>query len=112
MTKADKFTTVRLVFAPIFLIIYILPEWFPASGFITGCILLPLLCFAEFTDFCDRFLLKGSFVNESYEIIWMAPASPMLPTDYDKYTQKCLDAISMRNVLIMNNLANKSGILM
>ncbi|MCR4939724.1 MAG: CDP-diacylglycerol--glycerol-3-phosphate 3-phosphatidyltransferase [Treponemataceae bacterium] len=58
MTKADKFTTVRLVFAPIFLIIYILPEWFPASGFITGCILLPLLCFAEFTDFLDGFYAR------------------------------------------------------
>lgn len=58
MTKADKFTTVRLAFAPIFLIIYMLPEWFPASGFITGCILFPLLCFAEFTDFLDGFYAR------------------------------------------------------
>ena len=68
--------------------------------------------FVRFPDFCDRFLLKGPFVNESYEIVWMATASPMLPADYNKYIQKCLDAISLRNVLIMNNLANKSGILM
>jgi len=58
MTKADKFTTVRIAFAPIFLIIYILPEWIPTTRFFTGCILLPLLCFAEFTDFLDGFFAR------------------------------------------------------
>ena len=58
MTKADKFTTVRIAFAPIFLIIYTIPEWIPSTRFITGCILLPLLCFAEFTDFLDGFFAR------------------------------------------------------
>ncbi len=58
MTRADKFTTVRIAFAPIFLIIYILPELFPSTAFVTGCILLPLLCFAEFTDFLDGFYAR------------------------------------------------------
>ena len=58
MTKADKFTTVRIAFAPIFLILYILPEWFPSAKVITGCLLLPLLCFAEFTDFLDGFYAR------------------------------------------------------
>lgn len=68
--------------------------------------------FGRFPDFCDRFLLKGSFVNESYEIVWLAPACPMLPSDYNQYVQNCLDSISKRNSIIMNNLTNKSGILM
>lgn len=58
MTKADKFTTVRLIFAPIFLIIYVLPEWLPSLKFISGCILFPLLCFAEFTDFLDGYYAR------------------------------------------------------
>ena len=60
--------------------------------------------FDDFPDFCDRFLLIDSFVNESYEIIWMAPANPMLPEDYDGYVQKCLDAIRKRNSAIMDKL--------
>ena len=67
--------------------------------------------FDGFPDFCNRFLLKGSFVNESYEIVWMAPASPMFPSDYSQYVQNCLDAILRRNVIIMNYSAYKSGIL-
>ena len=58
MTKADKFTTVRLAFAPIFLVIYVLPELFPSIRFVSGCLLLPLLCFAEFTDFLDGFFAR------------------------------------------------------
>ena len=60
--------------------------------------------FEEFPIFCDWFLLRDSFVNESYDIIWMAPANPMLPEDYDGYVQKCLDAIRKRNSAIMDKL--------
>lgn len=60
--------------------------------------------FEEFPVFCDWFLLKDSFVNESYDIIWMAPANPMLPEDYDGYVQNCLDAINRRNSAIMDKL--------
>ena len=58
MTKADKFTTVRVAFAPFFLLIYVLPELVPSTAFITGCLMVPLLAFAEFTDFLDGFYAR------------------------------------------------------
>lgn len=60
--------------------------------------------FEDFPDFCDWFLLKDSFVNELYDIIWMAPANPMRPEDYNGYVQNCLDAIRKRNSAIMDKL--------
>lgn len=60
--------------------------------------------FEEFPVFCDRFLLNDSFVNESYDIIWMAPANPMLPEYYNGYVRNCLDAIRKRNSAIMDRL--------
>lgn len=58
MTKADKFTTVRIAFAPIFLAIYIIPEYFETLKALTGYVMLPLLIFVEFTDFLDGFYAR------------------------------------------------------
>ena len=53
MKTSNGFTLTRIIFAPIFFILYYIPIW-------TGCftkasllIAIPLLCFAEFTDYLD-----------------------------------------------------------
>lgn len=58
MKKADFFTTVRLAFAPIFLILYMFPLWTGKFSFASACIMMPLLGFAEFTDFLDGFFAR------------------------------------------------------
>ena len=53
MKTSNGFTLTRILFAPIFFILYFLPIW---TGLFTKASLLiaiPLLCFAEFTDFLD-----------------------------------------------------------
>ena len=53
MKTSNGFTLTRILFAPIFLILYFVPIW---TGLFTKASLLiaiPLLCFAEFTDFLD-----------------------------------------------------------
>lgn len=58
MKKADFFTTVRLAFAPAFLILYMFPVWTGKCAFVSACIMMPLLGFAEFTDFLDGFFAR------------------------------------------------------
>ncbi len=63
MKTSNKFTTVRIVAAPVFFIIYFLPDWVhcvPESllSNISACILIPLLAFAEFTDFLDGYFAR------------------------------------------------------
>ncbi|HAK69570.1 MAG TPA: CDP-diacylglycerol--glycerol-3-phosphate 3-phosphatidyltransferase [Treponema sp.] len=58
MKTSNKFTLVRIIAAPVFFIIYFLPEWlgFPKTSpfsVATILILIPLLAFAEFTDYLD-----------------------------------------------------------
>ena len=58
MKKADAFTLVRIVFAPIFFLLYFIPLW---TGFfvrVSAYVLLPLLMCAEFTDFLDGFYAR------------------------------------------------------
>ena len=53
MKLSNKFTLTRVLFAPIFFLLYFIPIW---TGIFTKASLLiaiPLLCFAEFTDFLD-----------------------------------------------------------
>ena len=53
MKTSNGFTLTRILFAPIFFILYFIPIW---TGLFTKASLLvaiPLLCFAEFTDFLD-----------------------------------------------------------
>ena len=63
MKTSNKFTTVRIVAAPVFFIIYFLPDWLHCApetllSNISACILIPLLAFAEFTDFLDGFFAR------------------------------------------------------
>jgi CDP-diacylglycerol--glycerol-3-phosphate 3-phosphatidyltransferase len=54
MTTADKVTSVRLVLAPIFFIIYFLSDWFPSLGVRWSVPVLWLLFIvAELTDMVD-----------------------------------------------------------
>ncbi len=58
MRTADAFTWVRIVFAPIFFILFMIPEWTGNFAEITFIILWPLLIFAEFTDFLDGYFAR------------------------------------------------------
>ena len=58
MKTADKYTMVRILFAPIFYFLYMIQVWTGHGNFLTACIMLPLLGFAEFTDFLDGFYAR------------------------------------------------------
>ena len=58
MKIADIFTLIRIVLAPVFLIIYFIPEWFGFGSVLSVWILLPLIIFAEFTDFLDGYFAR------------------------------------------------------
>ena len=56
MQTANKFTLCRIICAPVFFILYFLPVWFrqfPSLAPISVYLMLPLLIFAEFTDYLD-----------------------------------------------------------
>lgn len=63
MKLSDKFTFVRIIFAPIFVLLYFIPIWLkstqinPANLKIIATVFMfiaiPLLLFAEFTDYLD-----------------------------------------------------------
>ena len=69
MKLSNKFTTMRLVFAPVFFIIYNLPIWFnnlpfsPVMAKITACAMIPLLAFFELTDYFD-----GHYARKNNEV--------------------------------------------
>ena len=58
MKIADIFTLIRIVLAPVFLIVYFFPEWFGFGNVLSVWILLPLIIFAEFTDFLDGYFAR------------------------------------------------------
>jgi len=56
METATKITLSRMIFAPVFFILYFLPAWlrqFPIILPISVFVMLPLLVFAYFTDYLD-----------------------------------------------------------
>ena len=58
MKIADIFTLIRIILAPVFLIIYFVPEWFGFGTVLSVWLLLPLIIFAEFTDFLDGYFAR------------------------------------------------------
>ncbi len=58
MKTADKFTLVRIILAPLFYVLYFLPTWINFNPIISVVIIVPLLIFAEFTDFLDGFFAR------------------------------------------------------
>jgi len=60
MTSADKITSIRLVLAPIFFIVYFLPHWFPTLGsFWTVPVLWVFFIIAELTDLFDGLVARS-----------------------------------------------------
>ena len=60
MTSADKITSIRLILAPIFLIVYFLPAWFPALGSLWSVpVLWVLFVVAELTDLFDGLVARS-----------------------------------------------------
>jgi CDP-diacylglycerol--glycerol-3-phosphate 3-phosphatidyltransferase len=58
MKLSDFFTTIRIILAPIFFILYFIPVW---TGFGTQAsvyILVPLFVFLEFTDYLDGYYAR------------------------------------------------------
>lgn len=55
MKVSNKFTFARLIFAPVFFLIYNLPIWTGSStlAFVSACLMIPLLAVIELTDFWD-----------------------------------------------------------
>jgi len=78
MKLSNKLTLTRVLFAPIFMVIYFIPIWIKTESIsptnmhkvmgmtnfadkfaaISICILIPLLIFAEFTDFLDGYFAR------------------------------------------------------
>ena len=62
MKVSNKLTLVRVILAPIFFVLYFIPLWFDmksgAARSVLICLLVPLLGFAEFTDFLDGFFAR------------------------------------------------------
>ena len=55
MKLSNKFTFIRLIFAPIFFFIYNIPLWTGNEllAKISACVMIPLLALAQFTDYLD-----------------------------------------------------------
>lgn len=53
MTLADKVTSIRLVLAPVFFVVYLLPVWFPIETAWTVPVLWTLFIVSELTDLLD-----------------------------------------------------------
>lgn len=54
----------------------------------------------SFVDFCNQFILIGSFVNEKYEINWFAKQFPVFPENYKQFSINNTQAIQRRNEFI------------
>ena len=65
-------------------------EWFELIG--------------NFKEFCKKFKLKGSFVDNENNIIWFAERFPIIPKNYFNYADKNSKAIESRNKKIVNEL--------
>ena len=53
MKLSNKFTLTRVIFAPIFFLLYFIPIWTGKFAALSMYILIPCLIFAEFTDYLD-----------------------------------------------------------
>lgn len=60
MKTSNKFTTMRVVFAPIFFLIYTVPLWVQSAVLykISAVVMIPLLALFELTDFFDGYYAR------------------------------------------------------
>lgn len=63
MNIADKFTLSRIVLAPVFFLLYFIPLWTGVGQAASVFIMIPLLCFMEFTDYLD-----GHYARKLHEV--------------------------------------------
>ena len=53
-----------------------------------------------FMNFCKQFKLELCFVDEKFNINWLAPPVPLLPDDYEAFALNNILAIEKRNMLL------------
>ncbi|MDR3357069.1 MAG: CDP-diacylglycerol--glycerol-3-phosphate 3-phosphatidyltransferase [Spirochaetaceae bacterium] len=58
MRLADKFTWLRGFLAPVFFLIYFIPVWTGRFGAASVFVMIPLLAFAELTDYFDGYFAR------------------------------------------------------
>ncbi len=58
MKTSNKFTLTRIIFAPVFFILYFIPIWTGWGTKLSLLVAIPLLGFAEFTDFLDGYYAR------------------------------------------------------
>lgn len=58
MKLADFFTLLRIIISPVFIILYFLPSMNGSLVELSVYIMIPLLLFAEFTDYLDGFFAR------------------------------------------------------
>ena len=58
MKTSNKFTLTRIIFAPVFFILYFIPIWPGWGTKLSLLVAIPLLGFAEFTDFLDGYYAR------------------------------------------------------
>lgn len=65
MKVSNKFTLARLIFAPVFFLIYSIPVWTknPTAAFISALIMIPLLAVVQMTDYWD-----GHYARKNGEV--------------------------------------------
>ena len=58
--------------------------------------------FDDFNEFTDFFKLKGSFVDDDYNVVELTEFSPMKPkkNGYRRYIENSLNAIANRNKIL------------
>lgn len=65
MRLANKFTFTRILYAPIFFLLYFIPIWTGKFQALSLIIAIPLLIFAEFTDYLDgHYARKHNVVSD------------------------------------------------
>ncbi len=58
MKLSNKLTLLRVLFAPVFFILYFIPAWTGKFESASVYVLIPMLCLLEFTDFLDGFFAR------------------------------------------------------
>lgn len=53
MKLSNTFTFIRILYAPVFLVLYFFPMWTGIDSAVSLIVSIPLLIFAEFTDYLD-----------------------------------------------------------
>lgn len=58
MSVANFYSVLRIVLAPVFFVLFFLPQWTGIGTVLTAWILFPLFVFMEFTDFLDGYYAR------------------------------------------------------